>query len=45
MQLVTTEKDLVRIEPAQRTGIAALAVRARFENEAALQAILDRLFA
>ena len=45
VQLVTTEKDLVRIEPAQRTGIAALAVRARFENEAALQAILDRLFA
>jgi tetraacyldisaccharide 4'-kinase len=44
-QLVTTEKDLVRIEPAQRTGIAALAVRARFENPVALEQLLDRLFA
>ena len=43
-QLVTTEKDLVRIDPAQRGDIAALAVRARFENPAPLESLLDRLF-
>ena len=41
-QLVTTEKDLVRIDQAQRTGIAALAVQARFEDLAALEKLLDR---
>jgi len=44
-QLVTTEKDLVRIAPAQREGITALAVRARFEDPAALDTILNRPFA
>ncbi len=39
-QLVTTEKDLVRIEAARRDGIVALAVRARFENSAALEQLL-----
>jgi tetraacyldisaccharide 4'-kinase len=42
-QLVTTEKDLVRIPPEQRQDIAALAVRARFADEAALAKILDNL--
>lgn len=43
-QLVTTEKDLVRIDPERRDGITALAVRARFEDPAALETLLDRLF-
>jgi tetraacyldisaccharide 4'-kinase len=42
-QLVTTEKDLVRIEPSQRGDIAALAVQARFENPALLETLLGRL--
>jgi tetraacyldisaccharide 4'-kinase len=42
-QLVTTEKDLVRIPPDQRQDITALAVRARFADEAALATLLDRL--
>jgi len=41
--LVTTEKDLVRIAPSAREGITALAVRARFENAAALEQLLDRI--
>ena len=40
---VTTEKDFVRLDESQRSGIAALAVRARFDNEAALDALLARL--
>jgi tetraacyldisaccharide 4'-kinase len=44
-QLVTTEKDLVRIAPEQRDGITALAVEARFDDPAALEAVLNRLFA
>jgi len=40
--LVTTEKDLVRIPPERRTGITALAVEARFENPAALDALLHK---
>jgi tetraacyldisaccharide 4'-kinase len=43
-QLVTTEKDLVRIPPEQRQDIVALAVRARFADEAALTRLLDRLW-
>ena len=42
-QLVTTEKDLVRIEAARREGIAALAVRERFEDPAAVERLLDRI--
>jgi tetraacyldisaccharide 4'-kinase len=42
-QLVTTEKDLVRIAPSARDGIIALAVRARFENPAALEQLLGRI--
>jgi tetraacyldisaccharide 4'-kinase len=40
--LVTTEKDLVRIPPEQRQGIAALAVEARFEDTATLEALLAK---
>lgn len=40
--LVTTEKDLVRIPQGQRHGIAALAVEARFDDVAALQALLAK---
>ncbi len=40
--LVTTEKDLVRIAPEKRGGIAALAVEARFEDAAALDALLRK---
>lgn len=42
-QLVTTEKDLVRIPPEQRKDITALAVRARFADEAALSRLLASL--
>ena len=42
--LVTTEKDLVRIPPEQRTDITALAVQARFADEAALVRLLERLW-
>lgn len=38
--LVTTEKDWVRLPPAWRERIVAWPVRARFEDEAALDAIL-----
>jgi tetraacyldisaccharide 4'-kinase len=41
--LVTTEKDLVRIAPEQRDGIVALAVEARFDDPAALAALLDKV--
>lgn len=40
--LVTTEKDLVRIAPEQRHGIVALAVEARFDDPAALAALLAK---
>jgi len=42
-ELVTTEKDLVRIAPAYRGGIAVLAVRAIFDDPSALAALLDSL--
>lgn len=38
--LVTTEKDLMRLPEKDRTGISILPVRARFEDEAALDALL-----
>jgi len=41
--LVTTEKDLVRIPPEQRDGIVALAVEARFDDPAALAALLAKV--
>jgi tetraacyldisaccharide 4'-kinase len=40
--LVTTEKDFVRLAPEQRAGIVTLPVHARFEDEAALEALLAR---
>ena len=40
--LVTTEKDLVRIPPERRAGITALAVEARFDDPAALDALLRK---
>ncbi|HXC55294.1 MAG TPA: tetraacyldisaccharide 4'-kinase [Rhizomicrobium sp.] len=41
--LVTTEKDFVRLTPAERDGIAALPVQTVFDDHAALEALLDRL--
>ena len=40
--LVTTEKDWVRLPQAWRPRIAAWPVRARFDDEAALDALLDQ---
>jgi tetraacyldisaccharide 4'-kinase len=40
--LVTTEKDWVRLPPAWRTRVVAWPVRARFEHEAGLDALLAR---
>lgn len=39
-QLITTEKDAVRLSPEWRARVAVLPVTARFENEAALDALL-----
>jgi tetraacyldisaccharide 4'-kinase len=39
---VTTEKDWVRISPDWRARVTAWPVRARFEDEAALDALLAR---
>jgi tetraacyldisaccharide 4'-kinase len=41
--LVTTEKDYVRLTPAERDGIVPLPVEAVFEDSASLNALLDRL--
>jgi tetraacyldisaccharide 4'-kinase len=41
--LVTTEKDLVRLAEKDRAAIATLAVRAHFDDETALDALLARL--
>jgi tetraacyldisaccharide 4'-kinase len=41
--LVTTEKDFVRLAPADRHGIVALPVRAAFTNEISLARLLDRI--
>jgi tetraacyldisaccharide 4'-kinase len=40
--LVTTEKDFARLSPEARTGIATFPVTAVFEDEAALDALLDK---
>ena len=40
--LVTTEKDFVRLTPAEREGIVPLPAQTRFEEPAALGALLDR---
>ena len=42
-RLVTTEKDFVRLDAEDRAGIATLPVRAAFEDEAALDRLLDRI--
>ena len=41
--LITTEKDWVRLPPAWRPRVAAWPVRARFEDEAALERLLAPL--
>jgi tetraacyldisaccharide 4'-kinase len=41
--LVTTEKDFVRLTQAEREEIAVLAVHAAFDDGTALDALLDRL--
>ena len=43
--LVTTEKDWARLPAAERAGIAAWPVRARFEDEPALRALLTQAMA
>jgi tetraacyldisaccharide 4'-kinase len=43
--LVTTEKDFVRLTPAQRQDIRYLPVRAAFEDRGALNALLDGIVA
>jgi len=42
-ELVTTEKDFVRLTPLEREGIRALPVRATFDDAAALERLLDSL--
>ena len=42
-RLITTEKDLVRLDPKDREAIAVLPVRARFDDEPALDRLLDRI--
>ena len=42
-ELVTTEKDYVRLTPLEREGIRALPVRATFDDVAALERLLDSL--
>ena len=44
-ELVTTEKDFVRLTPLEREGIRALPVRASFDDPPALERLLDRLLA
>jgi tetraacyldisaccharide 4'-kinase len=41
--LVTTEKDFVRLTPAEREDVRFIPVRAAFEDPAALDALLDRI--
>jgi tetraacyldisaccharide 4'-kinase len=41
--LVTTEKDFVRLTPAEREDIHAVPVRAAFDDPAAIQPLLDSL--
>ncbi len=39
--LITTEKDFVRLTPAERQDVRFIPVRAAFEDQAALDALLD----
>jgi len=41
--LMTTEKDFVRLTQAERDGISYLPVRAAFDDQAAFDALLDRI--
>jgi tetraacyldisaccharide 4'-kinase len=41
--LVTTEKDFVRLTPAEREDVRFIPVRAAFEDRAALDTLLDRV--
>jgi tetraacyldisaccharide 4'-kinase len=41
--LVTTEKDFVRLTPAEREGIVAVPVRSEFDDRAGMDGLLDRL--
>jgi len=43
--LITTEKDFVRLTPAEREGVRFLPVRAAFDDMRALAALLDKLSA
>ncbi len=42
-RLVTTEKDFVRIAPAERAGITPLGARLAWANEAAIEALLAEI--
>jgi tetraacyldisaccharide 4'-kinase len=42
-QLVTTEKDFVRLKERDRAGMAVLKVQARFDDPEVLEALLDRI--
>jgi tetraacyldisaccharide 4'-kinase len=42
-RLVTTEKDYVRLMPTEREDIGVLPIRAKFDDEAALARLLDRV--
>lgn len=41
--LITTEKDFVRLTPAEREGVRFLPVRAAFDDMGAFDALLDKL--
>jgi tetraacyldisaccharide 4'-kinase len=41
--LITTEKDVMRLSPADRANVAALPIKAQFEDTAALDRLLDTL--
>ncbi|HUB86023.1 MAG TPA: tetraacyldisaccharide 4'-kinase, partial [Rhizomicrobium sp.] len=42
-QLMTTEKDFVRLTPAERQDVQFVPVRAVFDDPAALDALLDNI--
>ena len=44
-QLVTTDKDHVRLSPEVKGRVMRASVEAKFEDEAALHALLDRVLA
>ena len=41
--LLTTDKDHVRLAPAMKAKVMRLSVEAKFEDEALLAALLDRV--